>query len=341
MIYASYPITAAERSLPKLALDFTTASLDARVAISRSGNTATTINSSGVIQVVNENLPRFDFDPITLKCKGLLIEESRTNLFINSLVDGSNLTTQSVTLSDIPYVLSFYGTGSVQISGGHSATVTGSGNFPNRKEYLFTPTAGSSTFTVSGNVSYAQLEAGDFVTSFIPTGASSVLRDADVANITGASFSDWFNSNAGTVVAEWIVNQIVYGASRVFWFDNTSTGQYVNSLTVRQGSASGLNKGVRADVNSGGAAQALLQVDSPTLLVGSQYSVCLAYAENNFSLSFEGGDIQTDNSGLLPSGLNAVRLGSHRDGSYLNGCVSRFMYYPQKLTNSEVQAFSK
>ena len=65
---------------PLLALDFLAGSLDNRVAVSRALNTATRINKSGYIEVVNANLPRFDYDPGTLSPRGLLIEESRTNL---------------------------------------------------------------------------------------------------------------------------------------------------------------------------------------------------------------------------------------------------------------------
>jgi hypothetical protein len=65
---------------PLVALDFLAGSLDNRVAVSRALNTATRINKSGYIEVVNANLPRFDYDPGTLSPRGLLIEESRTNL---------------------------------------------------------------------------------------------------------------------------------------------------------------------------------------------------------------------------------------------------------------------
>lgn len=84
MITPSFSITATERVLPSMALNFTTASLDSRVTFTRSGNTATVINSSGLIAPINANLPRFDFDPIALTCKGLLIEEARTNLWTYS-----------------------------------------------------------------------------------------------------------------------------------------------------------------------------------------------------------------------------------------------------------------
>lgn len=47
-------------------------------------STATRINASGLLETVAANTPRFDFDPVTLECKGLLIEEGRTNLLVRS-----------------------------------------------------------------------------------------------------------------------------------------------------------------------------------------------------------------------------------------------------------------
>lgn len=82
MITPAYSLTATERILPKLALNFLSASLDPRVTFTRAGATATRVNSSGLIESVAADTARFDFDPTTLVCKGLLIEEQRTN-FIN------------------------------------------------------------------------------------------------------------------------------------------------------------------------------------------------------------------------------------------------------------------
>jgi len=84
MISPAYSITATERVLPRLALDFTTGVLDPRVTVTRSLDTATRVNSSGLVEVVNANLPRFDFNPVTLAPRGLLIEESRANLILQS-----------------------------------------------------------------------------------------------------------------------------------------------------------------------------------------------------------------------------------------------------------------
>ena len=69
---------------PAFNLDLLSGSLAPEVTFTRVGNTATVFNSSGCIETVNADTARFDYDPLTLECKGLLIEESRTNILTNS-----------------------------------------------------------------------------------------------------------------------------------------------------------------------------------------------------------------------------------------------------------------
>jgi hypothetical protein len=62
-----------------LDLNLTSGFLDSRVTFTRA-STATFVGSNGLIQSAAINAPRFDYDPVTLAAKGLLIEEQRTNL---------------------------------------------------------------------------------------------------------------------------------------------------------------------------------------------------------------------------------------------------------------------
>ena len=48
----------------------------------------------------------------------------------------------------------------------------------------------------------AQLEAGAFATSYIPTVASTVTRAADAASMTGTNFSSWYNQAQGSFYTE-------------------------------------------------------------------------------------------------------------------------------------------
>ena len=68
---------------PRLALNFTTGVLDSSVTFTRAtsaSNPATYVASNGFITAATNIQPRFDYNPVTLVCKGLLIEESRSNL---------------------------------------------------------------------------------------------------------------------------------------------------------------------------------------------------------------------------------------------------------------------
>jgi hypothetical protein len=92
------------------------------------GSTGTFVGSNGLIQSAAINEARFDHDPVTLACKGLLIEEGRTNLFSSTnlndwltarvtktAITGIGLTNQATTLT-------IFETGSTYIY--RSATLT-------------------------------------------------------------------------------------------------------------------------------------------------------------------------------------------------------------------------
>jgi hypothetical protein len=64
---------------PSLDLDFTQEELDPRITFTR-GSIGTRVNRNRLIETVAANQPRFDYDPVTGECKGLLIEEGRSNL---------------------------------------------------------------------------------------------------------------------------------------------------------------------------------------------------------------------------------------------------------------------
>lgn len=328
MITPGYGLTATERILPRLAIDFTSAVADARVTTTRANATATRTNSNGVIEIVGANLPRFDFDPNTLTCLGQLIEASRTNLFLNSLIDGTSLSTQNVTLAAVAYTLSFYGTGSITISGGHSATVVGDGAYPTRKTYTFTPTAGSSTFTVSGTVSFAQIEAGSFATSFIPTAGTSVQRNADAVTMTGTNFSSWYNASEGTIVTE------LAGTAALFGGVTFSDGTAANTIDLL--SASSRATGTITVSTAGQFFSAPLAIVSKSI---NKYALAYKLNDTIFSASAV---IGTQDTNCLVPTVNRAVIGFYpAASSYLNGHIKNLYFYPQRITNAETQAFSK
>lgn len=109
--------------------------------------------------------------------KGVLIEEARTNSFLNSTVPASHT---SPSLATGTYTLWVEGSGSMAVAAG-TATGSGFGTAAAGNPVTFTITgAGTVTFTETGTVDRAQCENGAYATSFILTAASAATRQKDL-----------------------------------------------------------------------------------------------------------------------------------------------------------------
>jgi len=328
----AYSLTATERVLPNLAIDFTTGIVDPRIVCSRVGSTATRTNASGVLEVVAADTSRLDFDPVTLQCRGLLSEGAATNILLNSLIDGTNLATQSVTVAAVAHTLSFYGSGSVVLSGAHSATVNGLGNYPARQALTFTPTAGSLTLTVTGDVKFAQLEALGFATSFIPTDGTTKTRNGEMSRIIGANFTAFYNASAGTFIAEGTSRSGSLAFVQMFAVITDSGITLAQALRLERETAS-----ARTIKTIGGAASVRTASwpASTTLRLGLSYSSGTGYS------SIAGAAAQTLTAGA-PTGQSELRFGSvGPGGNHCYGWVRKAQYYPFQLTPAELQARTK
>lgn len=83
----------------------------------------------------------------------------------NILIGTDTLSTQTVSVGAIAQTLSFTGTGTVVLSGAFIGSLVGTGA-SNQVSLTFTPTAGNLTLTVTGSVTFAQLEKGSSVTAY-------------------------------------------------------------------------------------------------------------------------------------------------------------------------------
>ncbi|MEN9885536.1 MAG: hypothetical protein RL758_114 [Pseudomonadota bacterium] len=296
--------------------------LDSRFTVIRAGE-ATRINRLGLIETVASNTPRFDYNPTTKSINGLLIEESRTNVLLNSLLNGNNLATQNVTVTATAYTLSFYGAGTVTMSGAFSGSLVGLGAYPTRSTLTFTPTAGTLTLTVTGTVQFANLEAGLSATSFIPTAGAAVTRNVDSIVMSGSNFTPWYNSAEGTLFAEW-----QQGTTDVVIPVGITDGTVNNRLTIVGGTTIGGRITV-AGVSTNPAAV--------TGGVGVHRSAMAL--KSGDSAQYTNGVL---NSAVTPSGVptvNRMELGGQpaTSSAYLNGWLRRVMYWPTRLTNTQLQ----
>lgn len=280
-------------------------------------STGTFVGSDGLIQTAASGVPRFDHDPSTGESLGLLVEESRTNVLLNS----DALSTQSVTVTAAARTLSFYGTGTIELSGVSTAgPLVGTGAYPSRSILTFTPTAGTLTLTATGSVQFAQLEAGTFPTSYIPTAASGVTRAADTVSITGANFSNWYRQSDGSfwldasILKASAPNQIVIGSTSlapvegVHFFNNTVTTARLRVL------ASGIS-----------------QVDTATSTYeGAKWA--WTYRLNDCKLFKNSTIVATDNLATMPTASTQLVIGSNGQKR-----ISRLTYWPTRLDDRILQ----
>lgn len=267
--------------------------------------------------------PRFDYDPVTLQPKGLLIEEQRTNLVLNSSI----LNTQIVTVTAAAHTLSFYGTGTIVLSGAYTGTLVGTGAYPTRTTLTFTPIVGALTLTVTGSVTMAQLEAGAFATSYIPTGASQVTRAADNASMIGNNFARWYNASAGSLFAQFDVAAVASGSPgmAIVSADNGAANGYV----LYKGTASAVMTAY-AGVNNA----AIGSVGVNTSAKG-----VVAYDGINNAGALNGAAPVAITAAAVPTPTQLL-IGRSFGGNTLSGHVSRIAYYNRRLSNTELQGIT-
>lgn len=202
--------------------------------------------------------------------------------------------------------------------------------------FLFVPAANSSntSFAIgpdsstSGENIYslgAQVEEGSFHTSLIPSNGTATTRAADVAQITGTAFSDWFNASAGTLFADFQQ----FGPATTGSFGsiaNISDGTSNESIELRQpyGPAR-----YRLQVVDGGVDQVEINNNESNTTANK---IAGAYAENDFAFTVNGEAVITDSSGTLPT-VDQMTLGENK----LNGHMFNFTYYNTRLSNATLQ----
>jgi hypothetical protein len=197
---------------------------------------------------------------------------------------------------------------------------------------------GNDIYTGNGATAYyiwgAQLEAGAFPTSYIPTTTAAATRSADVASITGANFSSWYRQDEGTVFARYSFPQSpTAGGGRVFQFTNAAA---TNLIWLR--AQGGVNR--IYDVTDASVSQA--SFNQGAYAAGIEYRAALAAKANDFGFAENGGASQSDSSGTMPSvdraGIGMEPIGN---GSQGNVHIRRLTYWPQRLSNSTLQTITQ
>jgi hypothetical protein len=176
----------------------------------------------------------------------------------------------------------------------------------------------------------AQLEAGAFATSYIPTVASQVTRTADQASIVAPMFAPWYNESAGSLVFE----GSNLGSSGFTWPVLASAGSSANAFgNYRSASfAAGF-------IASSSVTQ--MEITSSPIVANVPYKLGMAAQANNGNFSFNG-DIGTNDTTITMPTVNRLSLGSNGAGNaeFFNGHIRRIRYYPTRLSDLQLQALT-
>jgi hypothetical protein len=175
----------------------------------------------------------------------------------------------------------------------------------------------------------AQLEAGAFATSYIPTTTTALTRSADVASMTGTNFSSWYNASEGTTYVE-AQSPSVAGTYFYYSLNNGTTNE------IRLASASSGSNPTFVVTNTS-SSQASIAV---TLAAGTAFKAASAYATDSFSSAVNGTLGTPDTSGTPPT-ATSLRIGARsNDTLYVNGYIRRIAYYPTRLPNATLQGLT-
>ena len=164
----------------------------------------------------------------------------------------------------------------------------------------------------------ADLEAGAFPTSYIPTTTATVTRAADVASITGTNFSSWYNQTEGTLFFEGINPAVSTAAFAV------SDGSTNNRLQMETGTNTRV-----ARVVSGGTTQAGNNI---AYTYGASQKFAMSYVTNSINFANAGTLGTEDTSATIPT-VDQARIGANPTGANpLNNTIKRFTYWPTRTT---------
>jgi hypothetical protein len=189
-----------------------------------------------------------------------------------------------------------------------------------------TATPNNASFQYTGNGSYAyawgaQLEAGSYASSYIPTTSASATRIADACSKTG--ISSLIGGTSGTVFFDIKTNPTLSSASYkqfCYYFDSANAQSYMYLNSANQ---------ITTNVNWG----SLFLFTA--LLPNTRYKIALVYAPNDFALYINGVSVATALSGI-PKDNERISIGQLTGSENAEFVFNQYTHFKTRLTNSEL-----
>jgi hypothetical protein len=247
-------------------------------------------------------------------------ERTRVNLGTSdiNLIAGFDLSAGSVVS----------GTGSIEPFGDGWYRCSISATFTTSGPFLLLRNSSSEFYTGDGTSGIylwgAQLEAGAFPTSYIPTTGATATRNASLADLISGAIAN----NIRSFYVEF--SSPAVGTRGVVSLNDNTANERASVLT------SGTDP--RLVVHDGGAEQA--NINGGTVAAGVRTRVAVRINADDFAISINGGAVVTDTSGTLPT-VDRLMFGRTQAGEYLNGRIARFTGWSQLLPNATLQTLAQ
>ena len=247
-------------------------------------------------------------------------ERTRVNLGTSdiNLIAGFDLSAGSVVS----------GTGSIEPFGDGWYRCSISATFTTSGPFLLLRNSSSEFYTGDGTSGIylwgAQLEAGAFPTSYIPTTTAAATRNASLADLISGAIAN----NIRSFYVEF--SSPAVGTRGVVSLNDNTANERASVLT------SGTDP--RLVVQDGGVEQA--NINGGTVAAGVRTRVAVRINADDFAISINGGAVVTDTSGTLPT-VDRLMFGRTQAGEYLNGRIARFTGWSQLLPNATLQTLAQ
>jgi hypothetical protein len=196
---------------------------------------------------------------------------------------------------------------------------------------------GDTSWPVSGALNLtayvwgAQIEAGSIATSYIPTTAAAVTRNADVISVSGA-VSGCIGQTEGTIYAEVDIRTFANvgfiatisdgtASNRVEFYKFTDSKIYFDRISSTQSAATGLGS---------------------SALTAGIFKVAVAYKSGDTTMYINGAQVGTTQTQTFTfSSLTKINIGSSRsDAQAFNDRIRSLALYTTRLTNAELAALT-
>jgi hypothetical protein len=169
----------------------------------------------------------------------------------------------------------------------------------------------------------AQLEVGSYPTSYIPTVASTVTRNADVISKTG--ISSLIGQTEGAVFVD--INVDLSYTQNDMRIINISDGTSTNWWFI----GTNVSNEIRFYYKTG----ATTYVSQLVTLTSGRHKLAFAYKSNDYVAYVDGTQIYSLNS-LIVGATSQIDLGNNFGGSVSKQFINSAILFPTRLTNAEL-----